>query len=369
MSHSQFHCTARVYLDMHGLIFETSICYWQDQPGSRAAGRRPAGPARRRPLSLGSLRLRLSRLASVRLGRTARPSVSPSLLPFLAGSTAAAAGANDRRSLSRSAGRAALGGEARPLPGAAPPTSPARGRSGGRCAAAFGGALRAPPAGAGRALGARPGLTRPPGPADERTGNNETPPRKADVLEENATSRRARPSARGPSPGAARSAAGGDAAGKPTRAAAARKRRGDRRTPPVPTPRRLRRSPPLLSLSRFLSLRLRARLTASQRFSSVATPPARCSRPATRRAPNRGRRRRLAQRTRYVCLRLAGPLGHHTAGFGRASPPFDTGRTDGRAGAAGLRALKAAAALGPGGRAPRLAYGGGKRTGEGAARA
>ncbi|KAM3837696.1 uncharacterized protein M6D78_009043 [Vipera latastei] len=25
---------ACVYLDMHGLIFETSICYWQDQPGS-----------------------------------------------------------------------------------------------------------------------------------------------------------------------------------------------------------------------------------------------------------------------------------------------------------------------------------------------
>lgn len=34
MSHSQFHCTVRVYLDLHGLIFETSICYWQDQPGS-----------------------------------------------------------------------------------------------------------------------------------------------------------------------------------------------------------------------------------------------------------------------------------------------------------------------------------------------
>ncbi|KAF4094590.1 hypothetical protein G5714_024690 [Onychostoma macrolepis] len=33
MSHSQFHCTGRVYLDLHGLIFETSICYWQDQPG------------------------------------------------------------------------------------------------------------------------------------------------------------------------------------------------------------------------------------------------------------------------------------------------------------------------------------------------
>ena len=34
MSHSQFHCTGRAYLDLHGLIFETSICYWQDQPGS-----------------------------------------------------------------------------------------------------------------------------------------------------------------------------------------------------------------------------------------------------------------------------------------------------------------------------------------------
>ena len=33
MSLSQFHCTSRLYLDMHGLIFETSICYWQDQPG------------------------------------------------------------------------------------------------------------------------------------------------------------------------------------------------------------------------------------------------------------------------------------------------------------------------------------------------
>lgn len=38
MSHSQFHCTGRAYLDMHGLIFETSICYWQDQPGRRARG-------------------------------------------------------------------------------------------------------------------------------------------------------------------------------------------------------------------------------------------------------------------------------------------------------------------------------------------
>lgn len=46
MSHSQFHCTGRAYLDMHGLIFETSICYWQDQPGRRG---RPRGRRTRRP--------------------------------------------------------------------------------------------------------------------------------------------------------------------------------------------------------------------------------------------------------------------------------------------------------------------------------
>ena len=45
MSHSQFHCTGRAYLDMHGLIFETSICYWQDQPGrERAHTERGGGP-------------------------------------------------------------------------------------------------------------------------------------------------------------------------------------------------------------------------------------------------------------------------------------------------------------------------------------
>lgn len=44
MSHSQFHCTSRAYLDMHGLIFETSICYWQDQPGRCALSRRERAP-------------------------------------------------------------------------------------------------------------------------------------------------------------------------------------------------------------------------------------------------------------------------------------------------------------------------------------
>ena len=48
MSHSQFHCTGRVYLDLHGLIFETSICYWQDQPGSLSS-RAPRGAPDVRP--------------------------------------------------------------------------------------------------------------------------------------------------------------------------------------------------------------------------------------------------------------------------------------------------------------------------------
>lgn len=48
MSHSQFHCTGRAYLDMHGLIFETSICYWQDQPGRRARACGEADPATKR---------------------------------------------------------------------------------------------------------------------------------------------------------------------------------------------------------------------------------------------------------------------------------------------------------------------------------
>ena len=45
MSCSRFHFTFSSYLDVHGLVFETSICYWQDQPDSRFHGRTPAsGP-------------------------------------------------------------------------------------------------------------------------------------------------------------------------------------------------------------------------------------------------------------------------------------------------------------------------------------
>ena len=47
MSHSQFHCTGRAYLDMHGLIFETSICYWQDQPGRGSEHEEPGVPGKR----------------------------------------------------------------------------------------------------------------------------------------------------------------------------------------------------------------------------------------------------------------------------------------------------------------------------------
>ena len=49
MSLSQFHCTSRLYLDMHGLIFETSICYWQDQPGRPPVSASDWWPGTRRP--------------------------------------------------------------------------------------------------------------------------------------------------------------------------------------------------------------------------------------------------------------------------------------------------------------------------------
>ena len=41
MSCSRFHFTFSSYLDVHGLVFETSICYWQDQPDSRPSLLRP----------------------------------------------------------------------------------------------------------------------------------------------------------------------------------------------------------------------------------------------------------------------------------------------------------------------------------------
>lgn len=131
MSHSQFHCTARVYLDMHGLIFETSICYWQDQPGSRATGHaRPDGPG---PPPT-SLSLSLSRSARLASG-----------FPFLGG-----VGDGGRRGERLSAGRAALR-RARPTTGDAPDPRggpadlPHAGKERGPLRSFSGGALRALP--------------------------------------------------------------------------------------------------------------------------------------------------------------------------------------------------------------------------------
>lgn len=113
MSHSQFHCTARVYLDMHGLIFETSICYWQDQPGSRATGHDPTGPARRRPLSL---------LPSL--------SLSPARSAFPSGPCRVDGGG--RRGERLSAGRAALRRSLARSLARSPTTTERRARSPGR---------------------------------------------------------------------------------------------------------------------------------------------------------------------------------------------------------------------------------------------
>lgn len=345
MSHSQFHCTARVYLDMHGLIFETSICYWQDQPGSRATGHDPTGPARRRPLSL---------LPSL--------SLSPARSAFPSGPCRVDGGG--RRGERLSAGRAALrrslarsladhDGEARPIPGAAPPTSPPRGRSGDRCAAAFGGTLRAPPAGAGLALAphGRPGLTRPPGPAEKRTGKRS--PAAGDGrargerdLETGATPRSETLSRGGTlRSGRGRGRKTDTGCGGPK----AEERPADAPGPHTPTDperdaprcsglaRSAGRSPPLSSRSFFFcccSLRL-----GSPRFPSVATPPACCSRPALAGPRNEGSAD-ASLTTKWVRLRLAGPLGRHTAGFGRASPGAPTGRADRRVGTARPRAPK-----------------------------
>ena len=55
MSHSRFRCSI-LNIDMHGLIFETSICYWQDQPDNYSRYNAPWGeePADR-PLTTRSL--------------------------------------------------------------------------------------------------------------------------------------------------------------------------------------------------------------------------------------------------------------------------------------------------------------------------
>lgn len=122
MSHSQFHCTGRVYLHVHGLIFETSICYWQDQPGSPGVGRG-------RPSAAGG-----GRAARRRCGQGWAPPAA-----VLGGSALRAAGRGARGD-AWVGGGVGEGGEVRPKPPA--PASPSvldvalsRGRSAGGCLA------------------------------------------------------------------------------------------------------------------------------------------------------------------------------------------------------------------------------------------
>lgn len=82
MSHSQFHCTVRVHLDLHGLIFETSICYWQDQPGCErqpnpGGSRVRVGPLRLAPVVSRGVEARPRSL--FRLGGVAPTRVGPSV--------------------------------------------------------------------------------------------------------------------------------------------------------------------------------------------------------------------------------------------------------------------------------------------------
>ena len=170
MSHSQFHCTARVYLDMHGLIFETSICYWQDQPGSRATGHDPTGPARRRPLSLlPSLSLACSLGFPVwpLPGRRRRP---PGRTPL--------GGAGGPPSFPRSLARSPTTTERRARSPGRPRRPPPRGEGAGTAAQLLSAARSGPPRGSRtRARAARPAGADPPsGTGGEADG--ETKPRR-----------------------------------------------------------------------------------------------------------------------------------------------------------------------------------------------
>lgn len=198
------------------------------------------------------------------------------------------------------------------------------------------------------------------------------------MLEENATSRRARPHDRRPFPGAARSAAGGDAAGKPTRAAAARRRRRGRRTPPAPTPRRIRsgtrRAAPGSPARPGAAPRclLVPSSSAAARFPAVSLgchPAGLLLAAGTRRAPKRGQRRRLAHNE--IGTPAARGAARPSHSWIRSGEPWGTDRAGGqtsRHGEATRPEAAAAAALGPSGRAPHLANDG-KRTGEEATRA
>ena len=320
MSHSQFHCTARVYLDMHGLSFETSICYWQDQPGSRHPRRTRGRPARRRALPT-----------------LTAPALAP-LRPAGGGITDATVAAWQRRHRRRRTANQAPGagpaarhpqrGGASPAP-AAGPFPRRRGRGAGTAKQLFAGARAAAPRSrrlpAGgethggnnarapgrllRAASGRPGLTRPRGRPgcgsraiaagghthkETKTGAGKTtelapPPTAAgapDVLEETATRRGGRdPATEAPCRGGSLCSKAEGRHGKPNAAPAAAAE-GDaplaaRGTPPGPPGRA--RPQHTRSLPRFAR-------------SFAARPPRRPALLAagTHGHPDRGQHRRLA---------------------------------------------------------------------------
>ena len=240
-----------------------------------------------------------------------------------------------------------------PDPRGGPADLPPAGKERGPLRSCFRRHAPGPPAGAGLALAphGRPGLTRPPGPAEKRTGKRS--PAAGDGrargerdLETGATPRSETLSRGGTlRSGRGRGRKTDTGCGGPK----AEERPADAPGPHTPTDperdaprcsglaRSAGRSPPLSSRSFFFcccSLRL-----GSPRFPSVATPPACCSRPALAGPRNEGSAD-ASLTTKWVRLRLAGPLGRHTAGFGRASPGAPTGRADRRVGTARPRAPK-----------------------------
>lgn len=126
MSHSQFHCTGRAYLDMHGLIFETSICYWQDQPGrgARASERaeQPSGKTGRREREREAApRERKGREHTRARHRPERTFSHTHLSPPLARGIGRAAGKRRPRRARSGRGRSSVGMAEREATGDAPP--------------------------------------------------------------------------------------------------------------------------------------------------------------------------------------------------------------------------------------------------------
>ncbi|XP_046793727.1 collagen alpha-1(I) chain-like [Gallus gallus] len=338
--------------------------------GTTRRARPPAADRSRSfPLSLSRLLARLSRLA-------------------LAGSTAAAAGANASRrgaggppSFPRSLARRPRRRGA-PDPRGGPADLPPAGKERGPLRSCFRRHAPGPPAGAGLALAphGRPGLTRPPGPAEKRTGKRSpaagdgrargerdletgaTP--RSETLSRGGTLRSGRGTRQENRHGLRRPEGGGEAGGRPRpphpdgsgagRAALLRARPLGRAQPPV--------------VFSFLLLLL----LASPRFPAVSLgchPAGLLLAAGTRRAPKRGQRRRLAHNEMGTPAARGAARPSHS--WIRSGEPWGTDRAGGqtsRHGEATRPEAAAAAALGPSGRAPHLANDG-KRTGEEAARA